>query len=37
MAVPGGNAPPPLVRQTSVVASRLWNQKIKHTNPGKFE
>lgn len=26
MAVPGGNAPPPLVRQTSVVASRPWDQ-----------
>ena len=28
MAVPGGNAPPPLVRQTSVVASRLWDQMV---------
>lgn len=28
MAVPGGNAPPPLIRQISVVASRLWDQMV---------
>ena len=28
MAVPGGNAPPPLAWQASVVASRPWDQMV---------